>query len=245
MTGMRIMSRLDGLEREIYPGDLAIWGEAIYQGLVSQTAAAFNISAQTLVNSLTVVKSTAALGAATGTLDSATNILAAIAGNQAPSDLVPGSTFRFEIQNQLTGALTIAVGSGVQVGTLNSGNTLSVSAGFTREYVATVNNNQPACAFNMTYTSGSVLSFVLPPNATALSINSRDYGNFPTPGMVITNAPTGLTASGITVTGLVQGQGGITGVSVSTVPTTASAAAGTQVQFCPQIIIDTVGQRNN
>lgn len=243
MTSMRPQGRVDGLVREFYPGDLMVLGEAINAGVLSQTATAFSIPAAQIATGILVIKSTGAVAAATGTLDSASNILAAIAGVQSPSDLVPGNTFRLDILNLLTAQLTIALSSGVLAGTVNSANLLTISAGYNREYLATVINNQPACAFNMTYTSGTALSFVLLPNQTAIGINSRDYGNFPTPGMTITNAPTGITAAGIYVTGLVMGQGGITGVNISTIPTTASAVAGTQVQFAPQILLDTIGAK--
>lgn len=244
MGALRIVGRAAGLAREVMPGDIVVAGEAIYAGLISQTATALNIPAAALVNNLTIIASTAALAATTATLDSSQNIIAALAAAQSAqqAELLPGNTFRFEIMNRLTAALTIALGSGVQLGTLNSANGLSVSAGFTREYVATLNSVSPSVATNMTYTTASAIAtFVLGINQTAVGINSRDVGNFPVPGQVITNAPAGLTAAGITVVGFVQGQGGITGLTLSSVPTAAST--NTQVAFAPQITIDSIGQR--
>lgn len=242
----------EGTERQIMPGDVIAGGESILAGLFTTTAVSIVVPAAEIAGGITVIGSTAAIAATSATFDSAWNIIQALMGNTPNLSVVPGQTFRCLVINTLTAALTLSYGSGCFVGvmvgsgllgTANgiSAGAITVAANSNRELLATILNASAPFAVNCTFpTTSTTLNFVFPPNQTAYSMSPIATPQI-TVGMQILNAPTGYTASNISVVGVTQANNGITGVTVSLAGTaTAQLGGGAQFIFGPSIRFDSL-----
>jgi hypothetical protein len=227
------------MERMIAPGDILLLGESILSGAIA-TAGAGTWTGAAIATGC--INRTGPVGGYTDTTDTAANILLALQGNSPASEVMIGSTFRLLVRNTVAQALTFAAGTGVKTGT----GTLNIANSLVREYLLTVLNASPLQSFACTGTTASaVVTFVLPPNATALPMAGSN-GNVGvcsvTPGMTVTDTTTsGNITAGTTVIGVGQGPGGIINVTLSAVPASNFAAAGDILQFSPTIQIDSFG----
>lgn len=237
MSAIRVTG-FDGanIERSLYPGDIIAQGEAIVAGALTTVGAGGWTGALVATG---IITRTGPVGAYTDTIDTAQNILTALAGNANAANMVPGTTFRLTFINTVAFAMTLAASRGITLGTNGSG-VVNCAASLVREYLCTVLNASTEVTLNCNTTNASpVVTFVLPPNMTALPMGAADnpQGIAITPGMIVTG--TGVTA-GTTVIGVTQGQGGVTGVTLSANATATSAVGGVSLQFSPNIRIDGV-----
>lgn len=209
------------VSRPTNPGDLFGLGESISAGLLT-TAGAGTLTGALIATGL--IRRTGPGGGYTDTTDSATAILAALAGNAPAADVMPGTTFRLLFINTVAQAMVLAAGAGVFLGT----GTTTTAASLWREYLVTIQNATPQQIISCATTNASaVVTFNLATGQAALPMGTI------TPGMDVSG--TGITA-GTTVLGVTQGQGGITGVTLS-----ANATATTNpvaLTFGPRILID-------
>lgn len=218
-----------GNDGPVLPGDLLTAGENILTGALT-TAGAGTWTAAMIASG--IIRRTGPGGGYIDTTDTATNILAAIAGNAAAADVVPGTTWRMLFINTVAQAMTFAAGAGVVSGT----GTLTVAASLTREYLWTVLNASPAVTLQSNTTNASaVVTFVLPAGMQSWPIGPAPNAVNITPGMTVSG--TGITA-GTTVLGVTQGQGGLTGITLSANATATSAAGGVALTFGPTLQID-------
>lgn len=207
--------------RQVMPGDLIMGGENILAGAIT-TAGDGTWTAAAIATG--IIRRTGPVGAYTDTTDTATNIVAALAGNSQGADVVPGSTFRLIFQNTVAQALTFAAGTGVRSGT----GTLTVAASLVREYLVTVLNSTPQQILNSSTTNASaVVTFNLAPQQTALPMGTV------TPGMTVSG--TGITA-GTRVLGVTLGVGGITGVTLDANATATNSPVA--LTFLPTVQFD-------
>lgn len=171
----------------------------------------------------------------TDTTDSATNILAALAGGLPQGILQAGTTWRFRYINTVAFAMTFAAGTGVVAGI----GTLNVAASLTRDYLLTVLSTQvPVTLQSNTTNTSAVVTFVLPPGVSGFKIG---------PDPLAVNIQTGASVSGTgisagtTVIGITVSQAGLTGVTLSANATATSVAGGTPLTFGPTIKMDSLG----
>jgi hypothetical protein len=229
MAGFRPFGSRGGVPADrSYPGDTTLNGESL-QNLGTVGAALWTgaLIAGGLINR------TGSTAAFNDTTDSAANILAALAGNGPSADVTTGTSWRMDVQNTVAFALTLSLGAGVIAG-LGS---LNIPASSVREYLLTVLSPQVPATVNATTTNGSaVVNWVLPPNQVALPEGASPLA---------LNVQTGATATGTgipantTVIGILAGQGGTIGVTLSA-NATATNAAGTPITFGPTIKMDAV-----
>jgi hypothetical protein len=125
-------------------------------------------------------------GAATYTLDTAANILAALApqfiynanasntaGTAVFQGIEPGTAWRIKIVNASANAITVAATANTGI-VVNRG---SVAASVSRDFLVTVKAGAQAQSYAPTSTSGSAVLYVTPAQAATL-----------VPGMIVTNA---------------------------------------------------------
>lgn len=211
-------------------GDVAGLGEVI---AALATVGAGTITAAMLASG--ILQRTGPVGGFTDTTDSATNILAALAGGLPQGVLQAGTTWRFRYINTVAQAMTFAAGAGVVAGI----GTLNVAASLTRDYLLTVLSTQlPVTLQSNTTNASAVVTFVLPPGVSGFKIGpdptavNIQYG--------ATVSGTGITA-GTTVIGITVSQAGLTGITLSANATATSAAGGVPLTFGPTIKIDSIG----
>lgn len=244
MTGMTN----EVIDRRIFPGDLVAGGENILAGSITTVGAGVLTAAAIATG---IIRRTGPVGGFTDTTDTAANIINALlcGSGQISPDCVPGTSFRLLYINTVAQAMTFAAGTGVVAGT----GTLNVAASNVREYLVTVLNTSPVqiyqCAtsnsgttytgpgapLNSTLTVSQVVTFNLPINAVSLpelGSNGLTGTTLITPGMSVSG--TGISA-GTTVIGVIQGVGGITGVTLSAAATATNTSValtfGPTVQF--------------
>lgn len=220
------------LERRIFPGDLMVGGENF---ATLTTAGAGTWTAAMIASGL--LTRTGPGAGYTDTTDTADAILKALAGTNPGPDAIPGSTFRFTLINTVAFLLTLAAGRGVTLGA-NGSNVVNVAASLVREYLFTILNNTPEFTIPCATTNAQLgVTFVLPPNMVSLPMGQADnpQGITVTPGMVVTG--TGIAAN-TTVAGVTQGQGGVTGVTLSQNATATNNPVA--LTFSPNIRIDGV-----
>lgn len=233
MAAFRPTGMKNGVIDEAFmPGDIAIGGESLLAGAIATVGAGTWTGAAIATG---IINRTGPVGGYTDTTDSAQSILNALAGNSNGAEVVPGSTFRLLFVNTVAQAHTYAGGAGVQTGS----GTVNTAASTWREYLFTVLNSTPSSVAQCNTTNASaVVTFVLPAGVVALPYNVS--GNNPlgvtiTPGQTVSG--TGITA-GTTVLGVTQGQGGVTGVTLSANATATSAAGGVPLTFTPTVKVD-------
>lgn len=178
-----------------------------------------------------ILRRTGPVGGFTDTFDSAANILTALAGSDFAAKVAQGTTWRFRYINAVAQAMTFAAGIGVVSGT----GTLTVAASVIRDYLLTVLSAQTPISLNAVMNGTAAVTFVLPSGLSAFKMG-------PAPDAVniqygATVSGTNITA-GTTVIGVTQGQGGITGVTLSAV---ASGSGTNSIAFGPTVQIDSLG----
>lgn len=214
-------------EEVVAPGDLIAGGETI---AAITTAGAGTWDAASIATG--IIRRSGPGGGYTDTTDTAANILAALAGNNAGAEIVPGTTFRMLFQNTVAQAMTFAAGAGVVAGV----GTLNCAASLVREYLWTVLNAGPTYVAQGNTTNASpTVTFVFPPGVTSYKMGSSPIAVNITPGMTVSG--TGITA-GTKVLGVTQGLGGITGIVLDANATATSGVGGVSLTFGPTLKID-------
>lgn len=211
------------------PGDILGTDENLLNGLLATNGAGIWTGAL-IANGL--IRRTVVGAGYTDTTDSSTNIIAALAGNNAGGAIVePGTSFRLLFQNTIAQAMTWAAGAGVLAGT----GTLDTAASLVREYLVTVLNSSPAVTLNSNTTNGNkVITFNFPTGTVSWPIGPSAQAVNITPGMLVSG--TGITA-GTKVLGVTLGVGGITGVTTDT-NSTATSSGGVALSFLPVVLFD-------
>lgn len=221
-----------GLERALVPGDILGLGEALKAGAIS-TAGSGTWTGAAIATG--IINRTGPGTVYTDTTDTSTNILTALAGNAPAAGGVAGQSFRVRVINTVAFTGTVAAGTGVVLG---SGSTLNLAASTWRDYLFTILNASPPVTVSGTLVSASAtVAFVLPANMVAIPIGPSVQAVNVTPGMGINSGSAGL-QSGTTVLGVTQGQGGLTGVVMSS---TATASATVSLNFVPTVQLDSIG----
>ncbi len=206
---------LDGTtSRPVQPGDVIGLGEAIPATIATTN---ITVTGTQLMNTF-VNRSPGA--AATDTIDTAANIIAAISGGLGTTGVQNGLTWRTNwlVTTAFAATLTAQANSGVTV-TLGVVNASSV-----KEFLVTVTNGTPAQSFSVNTT-----------NATAI-ITGLSYAqtSLLSPGMVVTNVAAGQ--QGNTIIGVQPGVG-------VTMSGNSNATTTITLNFSPTITIQGIGQR--
>lgn len=231
MAGVRPLGSGNGIPGQmVYPGDILLLGES-YSAGADATVGASTLTGAMIATGL--IARTGSTAGYTDTTDTATNIIAALAGNQPTAEAVQGTSFRCRILNTVAFALTLAAGVGVVLGS----GTLNVAASTWRDLLFTVLNAGPNYTVNAaTTTANATVLFNLPPGLVAYKIGPAPDAINISPGMTISG--TGVTA-GTTVLSTIMGQGGIIGIVMSAVG--ASIQANTALTFGPTVRVDGIG----
>lgn len=228
-----------GLTRRIMPGDIIAGGELLAPGALTTVGAGTWLAAQIATG---IITRTGPTGAYTDTTDTAANILAALSGNNVYTDVDIGNTFRMLGINTVAFLGTVAAGRGVTLDNTNGTAVTNLTASLVREYLWTVLNATPEITLPCFFTTGTkVVNFLLPNGAVSLPMvgSNGQIGTGPvTPGQVLTG--TGITA-GTKVLGLIQGQGGVIGVTTDT--NTASTQTLSSITFSPNLLLSSLGTR--
>lgn len=229
MPAIRFSGRRGIYGEEISSGDTPMFGEIVAK---LATVGATVIPAASLVTGLLFRSGSTA--AYSDTLDTAANVLTALGGNLPAPAITVGSSFRWRLINSVAFADTLVLGVGM-VGGVGS---LVVAASGYKEFLFTFQNLQNPAALNCTTVSGSnIVNFVLPNNLAALPMGVSPAATNLMPGASVSG--TGI-AAGTTVTGIIEGQGGMIGVTISA-NATATNAIGVQLAFNPTITVDDIG----
>jgi len=229
MTAIRLSGTRGLMEELVNPGDTIVTGEFVAS---NATVGSATIPAAQLVSG--TLNRSGSTGAYTDTFDTAVNVITALTGNVPAGALVPGHSFRFRLYNSVAYAETITLGAGMVAGV---GTVSSVSASTWRDFLFTVQNTTPSQNLVMNTTSGSpTATIVLPAGMVAMPIGVQPIAVNIQPGA--TAIGSGIPAS-TTVLGIVQGQGGITGVTLSANAT--ATATNVAVNFGPTIKVDGLG----
>lgn len=235
MPAFRPTGSRDGFTSSfILPGDIIIGGENLVNNTLA-TAGSGTWLAHTVVSGF-IYRTGPGIGY-TDITPTASQIIAALAGNMPAADLVPGNSFRMKFFNTVASAMTLNLGTGVQIG-LGS---LGCGASLIREYLWTIVNTTPDQLISCSTTNGSpIVNFVLPPGMASLpfAVAGQTGGINVTPGATISG--TGVT-TGTTVAGLIYGQGGITGITMSANATATANPVG--LTFGSTMRLDTLGSQ--
>lgn len=210
-------------------GDTLLLGESYSAGANATVGAAVLTGAQLVTG---IIARTGSTGAYTDTTDSATNIIAALAGNGYAPETLQGSSFRCRILNTVAFIETLAAGTGVILG---SGVTANAASSW-RDYLFTVLNPGPNYTVPATTSTSVNVTFVLAPGTFAYPIGPNPASLNISPGMTVTGS--GVPAS-TTVLSVVMGQGGIIGITLSAATTTT--LANTPLVFGPTVRVDGIG----
>jgi hypothetical protein len=216
-------------EETLNPGDVEL-----VSGVVAQDTTAGNDTLTATALLTGSITRSGPSGAFTDTLDTASNIYNALAGNASAPSVAPGLGFACRITNTTAFTQTISLGTGhlTGVGTIGS-----VAANSWRDFLFSFTAVQPNLTVVGNVTSGSnVVTWTLPagqsalnegvaPNAVNINVGATIYG---------TNIP-----SGSTVTGIMQGVGGTIGVTMSANATGTSANIA--LGFCSTITVNSSG----
>ncbi|CAN5950698.1 unnamed protein product [Sphagnum jensenii] len=219
----------------LQPGDTLI-GSDVPLSISSTTGT--TIAATSLLGGV-LVRNGSTSANFTDTLDTAANILLALSGGNDNNQAVvtAGSSFQLRLINTTGYTETVAAGTGVTLNSgASSGGTFTIATNGWRDLLFVVNSTQPTYALQSTTTSASTsVTFVLAPNQVALPIGPSAYAVNLQNGAAVTG--TGI-ASGTTVAGITQGQGGVTGVTLSG---TATATGTVALTFGPSVAVYDIG----
>lgn len=204
-----------GLQRPIAAGDTLLNGESIP---ATNANNAITVTGSMLTGGFIARSPT---GAATDTIDSAANVIAAIQGGLGNQPVQAGSTFRVRWLVSTAFATTVAATANTGV-TVTSG---AIAASSWKDFLVTVTNGTPqqTIAGNTTNASAVVTGMSLA-QTSALSV-----------GMVVTNAVNGL--QGTTIIGVQPG----VGVTLSG-NANATSTFPVAITFSPTITVAGIGQ---
>lgn len=228
MTAIRV-SGGRGLTTEfVSPGDTLLVPDVLAQ--VTTVGNASITAAQMLTGEL---YRTGPTGAYTDTLDTSANLTLALAGNGYAGFIVPGLSFKLRLINSVAFAETITLGSGMVAGL---GTVASVSASTWREFLFTFGAIQVPVTNLGTTTNGSAnVTWYLTPGQTAEPIGVNPLSVNVVEGAFVSG--TGVPA-GTYVTGLIMGQGGTLGFSMSA---NASASGTVALSFSSLVTVHGLG----
>lgn len=213
-----------GLQRNAFPGDLLATGETVP---AANAGTAVTLTGQLLAAGIFL---SSAASAPTLTLDTAANIVAALApqfgynqnaavpaGTPNYQAIPNGTTFRLRYIQSTAFAATIQATANTGV-TVNRG---TVAASTSRDFLVTVNNGFPVQTYAANSTNASaILTGFSQAQLQTLSI-----------GMVVTNAALGLQGATITSVNMAAG-------TVTMSANANATALGTALTFSPVITID-------
>lgn len=237
-----LVDRNEVINDVLYPGDILAGGESALAGTLA-TVGSGTWTGSAIATG--IIYRTGPTGSYTDTTDTAANILAALQGTAAAPDFVPGITFRLLFQNSVAQTHTFAGGVGVTTGN----GVVNASASTWREYLVTILNGSPIQTYQMTGNSGfpglyfgyGVGTGGAAPTTTVTLPFVGSNGLFPVAGGVFSATPGAIctagtnVASNATITGLINGQGGLIGVTMSSNNTGAVNGA---VTFGPNVKFD-------
>lgn len=219
-----IVQEFGGLQRAVGAGDNVCTNELVP---AANTSNAVTVTGAMLANPLFLAAPTAA---ATYTLDSASNLVAALAafysynpnaavagGQVISAGIPPGTAFRWRIIGSTAQTITVQATANTGV-TVNRG---SVAASSTRDFLVTVRNGTPAQVFagNTTNASAVVSGF------------SQDQLSKLSVGMIVTNAVANLQGQTIIAINLNAGTVTMSGNANAT-------AVGSAINFSPVVVVD-------
>lgn len=237
-----LVNRNDVINDVIYPGDVLAGGENILSGQNTTVGNSTWTGAQIATG---IIYRTGPTGAYADATDTAANIIAALSGTAWTPDTVPGISFRLLVVNTVAFIDTVTAGTGVVAGT----GVLNIAASTWREYLITILNSTPPQQYQMTGNNGTANIYfgysvgtagAVPPIPLVIPFTGSNgvqsqFGAqsiFITPGASATG--TNIPAA-TTVIGIINGQGGAIGVTLSA---NLSGAVNGAVSFGPSIKID-------
>ena len=220
------------VESNLAPGDIMLGGESV--SVVSSTTGAL-ISASSLLGG--IISRQGSLSAnVTDALDSASNILYQLSGGNLGSQPVvdPGTTFRVRILNTTSYQTTLSLAAN---GLLQGSGTFAISSTTWKDFLFTAQSSALYNTYNCAITSGSPnVYFVLPNWQASQPLLPAGEGITITENALVTG--TGIPANA-QVIGVIHGQGGLLGFTMSANATATSA--GTSVTISPCIRVDEIG----
>lgn len=230
MTALRITGfrNLNGSEL-VLPGDTFL--------IPTTPAANAIVGASTLTAAQLVsgmIYRSGSVGAYTDILDTSSNILAALAGNNYQATVGVGLSFETVLYNSVAFVQTLTLGTG-QV-TASQGLIATVPASSWRKLLFTCTSNQPSISLVATTVNGqATVIWVLPPGQVSEPIGPQVFAaNIAIGANVVgTNIPVGTTVLGIT-----QGLGGTIGVTLSQ---TATGNGISSLTFGPSFTVNSLG----
>ena len=215
MSGVKPVVFADGMQRAIGRGDTVLKGEVIPATIVTT---AITVTGAQLASGF-ILRNPAA--AATDTIDSASNIIAALQGGMSGAQLQNGSTFRCRWLVTTASATTVAA-------TANTGVTVTlgaIAASSWKEFLITLVNTTPQQTIGANTTSGSAV-------ITGMSLAETSLLSV---GMEVLNAVNGLQATKII--GINPG----VGVTLSG-NANATSTFKVAVTFSPVVTVQGIGQ---
>lgn len=230
MAAIRFTGRRNMGDEEVSPGDTVMGPEFVS---TLTTVGAATIPASAMVTG--VLLRSGSTSGFTDTFDTASNVLAAVAGNGPQPAIVPGLSFKLRVINSTTVVETIALGAGMVAG---SGTIATVGTAGFRDFLFSFASVQPPFTLVCNGTSGSA--------AVTWSLNSGQVA-LPegTSSVSAVNLQPGAAAigtgvaAGTTVLGITQGVGGTTGVTLS--GTLTATITNSAITFGPAITVNGIG----
>ena len=225
MLVKQIIADMQGTSRVMGPGDNEITNDVVP---AANTSTALTVLASMLAGTIFLSNPG---GAATYTLDTATNLQAGLApfynynlnaqvpaGSAILSGIQPGTSFRVRFVNASANAITVAATANTGV-TVNRG---SIAASTSRDMLVTFNNGTPGQTYAGGTTNTSAVVQLTPAQVQTLSV-----------GMIVTNAVNGLQGTTIISCNINAGT-----VTMSGNANATSSAPGVAIAFSPVVTID-------
>ncbi len=234
MAGFRAVGSRGSIAEMALPGDTILTTEFPFT-LTATGASTITASAMLSGN----IFRAGLTGAATDPLDSSSNIITALAGNNPQSVIVPGMGFKVRFHNTSAQTWTVNAGpSAGYIGNVNFSGQQAVIPTLTwRELLFIfVNAQLPFSALAKTVSGSNVVSFVIPNGQNAIPIGVAPGAYNLSSGCWVSG--TGITGSTL-VTGLIMGQGGLIGFTMSAPATATSNAVA--LNFAPVLFSASVG----
>jgi hypothetical protein len=232
MPGFRLTGDIGALsDQMIQSGDTPLFGDLLS---VNATVGAATITAaQMLTGILARSGSTAGY---TDTFDTSTNIYNALSGgvNGVNPVVSPGTSFKLRILNTVAFIETLTAGQGMLFSAVGS-NIFTIAASYWRDFLFTFTSvQQPEFVLGNTTNGSPVVTFQLSFGQSSLPITGA-LGTMLAVGATVIG--TGIPAN-TTILGITQGQGGITGLTLSANATATGTASLTVV---PTITVYSIG----
>lgn len=229
MSVIRVSGYRGFAEEMMQPGDCMLVPEVFS---ANATVGATTLAAASLITGeLYRSGSTAAY---TDTFDTASAILNAMAGNDNGATVIPGLSFKLRLINSVAFAETITLGAGMVSGLGSIG---SVAASSWRDFLFSFTSvQQPVSNIAATTNGSATVYWVLSPGQNAEIQGPSPLAINIMPGATVIG--TGIPA-GATVIGLIEGQGGTLGFTMSANATATNAVVS--VSFGPTITVSSSG----